>query len=141
MKQEAKKDLIGVLEAQGNYSQLVAALQQTGLAEELKQEKAITLFAPTDDAFKNLPEGTLASMKKEQLKQLLRKHIVPGALPLEQAAQEGTLASLEGYELTVQREGATVNEARIVHPDLTFSNGVVHGIDTVLGAPGAQPGR
>ena len=135
-------DIIAALEAEGRYTVLVDALKRTGMDQVLTAGGTYTLFAPTDDAFAKLPAGTLDAMDDAALAALLRSHLVVGTTSLEQAAEVGAVKTAEDATIQVaQTDGAvTVNDAAVVLADQRASNGLVHGIDTVLTpAVGAGP--
>jgi uncharacterized surface protein with fasciclin (FAS1) repeats len=124
---------------------LVAAVQAAGLAETLSGEGPFTVFAPTDEAFAALPEGTLDSLllpeNKQQLTDILLYHVVPGKVMAEDAiALDGQMAdtALEGKQIAVKVDMGSVylNEnAKVIITDIEASNGVIHVIDSVILPP------
>ncbi|CTQ48811.1 fasciclin domain-containing protein [Jannaschia donghaensis] len=131
------KDIVDTAAEAGSFTTLLAAAEAAGLVETLKGEGPLTLFAPTDDAFAALPEGTVENLllpeNQEQLVDILTYHVVPGAVMSgdlsdgmeAQAVNEGTLViGTEG--------GVTVNGVNVVTPDIETTNGVIHVIDGVL---------
>lgn len=131
---EQAADVVATLASRGNFSVLIDALQQTGLAEQLKNADSVTLFAPTDDAFAALPEGSLEDLSVEELGSILQYHVAVGALPAQQAVEQGTAETMQGGTLTIKEgdSGVTVNGAAVAEADLQASNGVIHVIDAVL---------
>lgn len=127
-------DLFATLEADGSFTILVEALTQTGLAETLAADGPYTLFAPTDAAFAALPAGTLDGISAEQLADVLRHHLVEGAVLAEQAAALPEATTASGAALALRSEAGTlyVGDATVVRADLEASNGVIHAIDAVL---------
>ena len=121
-------DIVTWLAEQGIYSQLVTALEQTGLAETLSAEGPFTLFAPTDDAFAELPEGALEAMTADELAEVLRAHVVAGAVTADELGD--TITTLAGTTLPVGM--ASVGEATVLRADIEAANGIIHAIDTVL---------
>lgn len=125
--------IVGVAQNAGNFKTLLAAAQAAGLAEALSDPDAdLTVFAPTDDAFAKLPEGTVQTLLKrenrQQLTELLLNHVVKGQVTLTQQVETPV-----GEVLTIQsRGGATVGGANILQADIRATNGVVHIIDRVL---------
>ncbi len=117
------------------FSTLVGALQATGLDAALDGDGEFTVFAPTDDAFAALPEGTLESLTEEQLEAILLYHVLgaevfSGQLEAQQAAQ-----TLNGEEvfITASGNGVTVNAAAsVTTADIEARNGVIHVIDAVV---------
>ena len=106
--------------------------------EALKGDGPFTVFAPTDDAFAALPEGTVASLlkpeNKEKLAAVLTYHVVPGRVFSDAAAKGAKVKTLQGGELTTRGtdDGVFVNGAKVVKADLDCTNGVIHVIDKVL---------
>ena len=133
---EKGNDIVSVLEAQGNYTWLVEALQRTGLAETLRSGDSYTLFAPTDEAVA-AQEDSLASMDTEKLTELLRYHLVIDTISRQHASSLRTLMTVQGgtLDVTMNEDGARVNDATIVAADVEAANGVIHGIDAVLMPP------
>ncbi len=124
-------------------STLAAAIEAAGLVETLQGDGPFTVFAPTNDAFAALPEGTLESLlmpeNRELLVQILTYHVIPGAVmsgDLEDGMQAETV---EGSAVTISLSGygATVDGASVVQADIEASNGVIHVIDSVI-IPGAE---
>jgi uncharacterized surface protein with fasciclin (FAS1) repeats len=131
---ETAATIMSVLESEGNFTQLIGALEQTGLSQTLQEEGEYTLFAPTDEAFAKLPEGTLAEMSDEDLTNLLKQHLVVETVKAEKAVGLGSVMAASGETLTIEKteKGAKVNNASIVKSDIMADNGVIHSIDTVL---------
>lgn len=116
-------------------STLVTAVTSAGLADTLNRSEAITLFAPTNDAFSKIPKATLAKVlaDKKTLSEILTYHVVgERRTPTELAA--GTLPTLQGSDITTKKTGDayTVNDARVVCGNLQTRNANVYLIDTVL---------
>jgi transforming growth factor-beta-induced protein len=120
----------------GRFSTLVAALQAAGLDQALSGEGPFTVFAPTDDAFAQLPEGTVASLLEDipALTNVLTYHVVNGQVLAEDVAGLSNAETLLGQflEISADRSLVTVDGAEVVTPDLLASNGVIHVIDRVL---------
>ncbi|MBD1875918.1 fasciclin domain-containing protein [Nodosilinea sp. FACHB-131] len=121
-----------------NFEILTAAIEAAGLTEALSNsELSITVFAPTDEAFEALPEGTLDELllpeNRDQLAQLLTYHVVDGEVRSTDLTS-GEVDTLTGAPVTVTvgEESVTINEANVVTADIEASNGVIHVIDTVL---------
>lgn len=131
-------DIVDTAVAAGSFTTLVAAVQAAGLVDTLKSPGPFTVFAPTDDAFAALPAGTVDSLllpeNKDQLVSILTYHVVAGNFPASQlVGKRGALATVQGGNLHVNgTNGVRVNNATVVTPDVTASNGVIHVIDTVL---------
>ncbi|MBE7556342.1 MAG: fasciclin domain-containing protein [Anaerolineales bacterium] len=136
---ESQKGIVDMATEQGQFTTLVAALEQAGLVDRLQGEGPFTVFAPTDEAFAKLPEGTLEDLfaNQQALTDLLLYHIVEGRLAAADVIQQESFEALTGQALTITTQGETVmvNGAEVITPDLTGSNGVIHVIDTVLMPP------
>ena len=132
---ETPADIVDTAVAAGSFDTLVAAVQAAGLAETLKGDGPFTVFAPTDDAFAKLPEGTVEALldDPEQLSAILTYHVVAGKLMAADVVAADSLQTVQGGELDVDTsDGARIGGAAIVQTDITTSNGVIHVIDTVL---------
>lgn len=136
-------DIVDTAVNAGSFDTLVAAVQAAGLVDALKGDGPFTVFAPTDEAFAKLPEGTVESLLQpenvDQLKAILTYHVVSGQVMAASVSDGLEAASLNGQPLTfaVDENGARVGDANIVTTDVGASNGVIHVIDTVL-IPAAQ---
>ena len=132
-----KKDIVDTAVEAGNFETLVAAVQAAGLVDTLKGEGPFTVFAPTDEAFAALPEGTVEDLlkpeNKDQLTAILTYHVVPGKVMSGDLSNGMTAATVEGSEVTIMTEdGVTVDGANVVTADIETSNGVIHAIDGVI---------
>ena len=130
-------DVIETAKRNGGFAVFTGALADAGLVEVLKEMGPFTLFAPTDEAFAKIPKNKLDDLlkpeKRETLQALLRNHIVPGKLTANELKTLSETKSAKGEELKIEsREGLWINQARVVSPDLEASNGVLHGIDSIL---------
>ena len=135
-------DIVDTAVADGRFTTLAAALGAADLAETLKGEGPFTVFAPTDDAFAKLPEGTVESLllpeNLEQLKSILLYHVVSGKVL---ASDVVTLTSAEtvlGEDVTIKVEDGKVflnDTVEVIITDVEASNGVIHVIDAVLLPP------
>ena len=133
----AKKDIVAVAAGAGNFKTLVTAIKAAGLVETLQGKGPFTVFAPTDEAFAKLPEGTLADLlkpeNKAKLVAILTYHVVPGKV---MAADVKTMQAktVNGQKLTIKvTDGkVTVDKANVTKTDIAASNGVIHVIDAVV---------
>lgn len=131
-------DIVDTAIAAGSFETLVAAVQAAGLVDILKGEGPFTVFAPTDEAFAALPEGTVESLLEEenrdQLISILTYHVIPGrVMSSDIAGQTLSVETVQGMELAIDAtDGVRVGEAMVVTADVEASNGVIHVIDTVL---------
>ncbi|MFT4548987.1 MAG: transforming growth factor-beta-induced protein [Verrucomicrobiales bacterium] len=127
--------------ADGRFGTLAAALTESGLLEVLQGEGPFTVFAPTDEAFAKLPEGTVEDLLKpenrEKLQAVLKYHVSPGAIGLVAALEAGATKTVQGESVSIAFTDGRVriNGASIVNADITCSNGVIHVIDSVLLPP------
>ncbi len=125
----------------GSFTTLLAAAKAAGLAEVLGGEGPFTVFAPTDEAFAKLPEGTVASLLKPEAKQklidILKYHVVAGRVYSDAAVEAKSAPTLEGSSISIKvtDAGAMINDAKLVATDIDASNGVIHVIDSVLLPP------
>lgn len=114
-------------------------VKQAGLEGTLEGAGPVTVFAPSDDAFKALPAATLEKLSKdpEQLKALLSYHVAPGLTKSADIEGSKTLASLTGAKLSVAKAGdfVTVDDALVTKADVAAGNGVIHIVDRVLTPP------
>ncbi|WP_417387675.1 fasciclin domain-containing protein [Gimesia sp.] len=123
------------------FKTLITAAKAAGLADVLSEQGPFTVFAPTDDAFAKLPEGTVASLlkpeNKDKLAAILKYHVVAGRVYSEDALKAGKAKTLQGKPVMIKVEDgvAKVNNARLLMTDLDASNGVIHVIDTVIIPP------
>jgi uncharacterized surface protein with fasciclin (FAS1) repeats len=129
----------------GNFTTLVKALEAAGLVDPLKNEGPFTVFAPDDNAFKKLPQGTVESLLKDtqKLKDVLLYHVVQGKVTSTQAMQMTSggkiveLKTLQGQTVKVSQRGffgksLYVNNAKVTKADIEASNGIIHVIDSVI---------
>ena len=119
----------------GNFKTLVAAVQAAGLVDTLNGAGPFTVFAPTDEAFATLPEGTVESLlaDKDKLTKVLTYHVVSGKVMAADVSGMTEAPSLEGGMLKIDTSnGVMINNSHVVTPDIECSNGVIHVVDTVL---------
>ncbi len=122
----------------GIFNTLLAAVNAADLGGVLSGEGPFTVFAPTDDAFAKLPEGTVDSLlepgNKQKLVDILKYHVVSGRVYDDQAVKAGSAQTLlgRGVKIGFSAKGISVNDATVVSKNIETSNGVVHAIDAVL---------
>ena len=132
------RNLVEVAAGAETFATLIAAAKAAGLVEALTKGGPITVFAPTDEAFAALPEGTVAELlkpeNKDRLAAVLKYHVVAGRVFADQAAKLDKAPTLNGKELpiAITPESAKVGGANIVATDIQASNGVIHVVDAVL---------
>ena len=135
---ENRADIVDTAVAAGSFNTLVAAVQAAGLVETLKGDGPFTVFAPTDDAFAKLPDGTVEMLllpeNKDKLVAVLTYHVVAGKVMSGDIAGKCVAPeTLQGRPIAVNAtSGVMVNDANVVAADVEASNGVIHVIDTVL---------
>ncbi len=131
-------DIVKVAQSAGTFDTLVAAVSAAGLVETLQGEGPFTVFAPTDDAFAALPDGTVETLllpeTTDQLVSILTYHVVPGkVMAADLAGQRLSVATVNGAKVHIDgRSGVKVEDATVVAADVEASNGVIHVIDSVL---------
>jgi uncharacterized surface protein with fasciclin (FAS1) repeats len=137
----ADADIVDTAVANGNFTTLAAALEAAGLVETLKGEGPFTVFAPTDEAFAKLPEGTVATLlepeNKDQLTAILTYHVVPGEVTAEQVTGMTEAETVNGkmIEIDASNGAVMVNDATVTTADVMATNGVIHVIDSVILPP------
>ena len=139
--QAQDEDIVDVAVGAGVFNTLVAAVQAAELVDVLKGEGPFTVFAPTDEAFAALPEGTVESLllpeNKELLVSILLYHVVSGAVMAADVVELDSAATVNGasVSISVSDSGVMINDANVVQADVAASNGVIHIIDAVLLPP------
>ena len=134
-----KNDIVQIAINNGNFTTLATALTEAGLVDALKGDGPFTVFAPTDEAFKNLPEGALDNLlkDKEALKNVLLYHVVSGNVSSKDVVKLDKATTLNGSDLKIMTKNGTVmiNNADVIGADVEASNGIIHVIDKVLLPP------
>lgn len=140
----ASGNVVDVAAANGSFKTLTAALKAAGLDKALASEGPFTIFAPTDEAFAALPEGTVEELLKPEnrdtLITILTYHVVSGE-NTSKTLKSGEAETLEGaaVEVKVSSNGVMVNDANVVTADIPATNGVIHVIDKVIMPPSEPP--
>ncbi|HMB89263.1 MAG TPA: fasciclin domain-containing protein [Rhodothermales bacterium] len=140
---EPANTIVDVAAEAGTFATLLAALDAADLTNALRGEGPFTVFAPTDEAFAQLPEGKLEKLlkpeNKDKLVALLSYHIVNDQAKASDT-EATTVTTLGGNDLSITPGGEAlmVNEATVITPDIEASNGVIHIIDTVLMPPAKE---
>ncbi|MCL5068178.1 MAG: fasciclin domain-containing protein [Thaumarchaeota archaeon] len=149
--QTKMSDIFETSKSNGEFKTLMQAVEKAGLAESLKSSGQYTVFAPTDEAFKNLPAGTLDAWMKDlpKLRSILNYHIVDrkiNAKQINDMTMDGrtpTLNTLQGSAITIKtnltqqswvtsKYSVYANDAKIVRPEIETTNGIIQVIDRVL---------
>ncbi|MBD3236853.1 MAG: fasciclin domain-containing protein [Candidatus Eisenbacteria bacterium] len=135
---EGLPNIVETAVAAGSFETLVTAVKAAELADVLSSPGPFTVFAPTDEAFAALPEGTLAALLEDQdaLTKVLTYHVVPGALMATHVVKSEKLASVQGEKIDVMAgDHVMIDQAKVVQADIKASNGVIHVIDSVILPP------
>lgn len=137
--EKARKNIVEIAAGDERFSTLVAAVKAAGLVDALSGDGPLTVFAPTNDAFAALPEGTLDELlkpeNKDKLKSILTYHVAEGKVKAEKVVTMSEVPTLQGQTVTVDAsgDGVTLNgSAKVIKTDILASNGVIHVIDAVL---------
>lgn len=139
---ETAKDIVQTATEAGSFNTLLTAATAAGLVETLEGPGPFTVFAPTDEAFAALPEGTLDSLlaDPEALKSILLYHVVSGEVTADQVVGLTSADSVEGSPIAISVKDGTVylnDSAKVVTTDIMAGNGVIHVIDAVILPPAA----
>ena len=135
---ESKKTILETAAEAGSFTTLAAAIEAAGLTETLQGDGPFTVFAPTDDAFAALPEGTVETLLMEenldQLTAILTYHVVPGAVMSGDLSDGMSAETVQGGSVDISIDGGTVmvDGATVTTADIGASNGVIHVIDQVI---------
>lgn len=137
----ATDNIVTTLEMDGRFSTLVTAIDSSGLASTLEGPGPFTLFAPTDDAFDTLEEGSLEDLlapeNRQELRDLLMNHVVNGHRPASEIQGLSSIETMYGDELQIRAEAGSVRvgDASVTETGIEANNGLIHVVDSVL-----QPG-
>ncbi len=140
-----QRDIVDTAIHSGSFNTLTQALKAADLADNLKGPGPFTLFAPTDEAFRQLPPGTLEVLmkpeNKEQLRSILTYHVVPETITASQARRLNSAETINGPELRISylKGVIGVNEAKVTQPEVAASNGLIHVVDRVILPPVTVP--
>lgn len=133
-----KKDIVDTAVANGSFKTLAAALEAGDLIDTLKSDGPFTVFAPTDEAFAKLPDGTVEMLlmpeNKDKLVAILTYHVVPGKISAAEVVKldSATTVNSSDVRISVRDNSVFINDARVVIADVYASNGVIHVVDTVI---------
>lgn len=129
-------DLLETAANAGNFKTLVKAIDALELKETLRSPGIFTIFAPTDEAFAKLPEGTLDSLLQDlpKLKKIVTYHVAFGDVRSDDLGQIDEVETVEGSVLAIESANGSikVNNASILKTDIVTDNGTIHAIDAVL---------
>ncbi|MGL4242661.1 MAG: fasciclin domain-containing protein, partial [Beijerinckiaceae bacterium] len=132
-------NVVQTAQSTGQFRTLLAAAQAAGLADTLATTRNITVFAPTDAAFRRLPKGTVENLLKpenrEQLRAILSYHVLPTEVAARQVPHQptnvSTLNSSDPVRVVRRGSRVSVDNAHVVQADVKASNGTIHVINRV----------
>lgn len=133
-----KADIVDVAVENGSFNTLVAAVKAADLVPVLKGKGPFTVFAPTDEAFAKLPEGTVESLlkpeNKDKLVAVLTYHVLSGKVMAADVVTLEKATTVQGQDITIKtmNNKVMVDNANVVVTDVEASNGVIHVIDHVI---------
>ena len=134
----AAKDIVEVATEAGTFNTLLAAATAADLVDALKGEGPLTVFAPTDEAFAKLPEGTVETLlkpeNKKKLQAVLLYHVVEGKVTSAEVVKLSSAKTLQGdtVDISVKMGKVYINDAQVIGADVEASNGVIHVVDAVI---------
>jgi uncharacterized surface protein with fasciclin (FAS1) repeats len=132
------KDIVDTAVGAGQFNTLAAALEAADLIGTLKGEGPFTVFAPTDEAFAKLPEGTVENLLKpenrDQLTAILTYHVVAGKVYASDVVKLQAATTVNGSDVAIEVKdgGVRIDNANVIKTDIGASNGVIHVIDAVI---------
>lgn len=135
---DTEKDIVDIAVEAGTFETLVAAVTAAELVDVLKGEGPFTVFAPTDEAFAALPEGTVENLlkpeNKDQLIAVLTYHVVPGRVTSAEVVILTEAATVQGstVDIKVKEDKVYIDAATVIAVDIEASNGIIHVIDAVI---------
>ena len=135
---KASADIVDTAIEAGQFNTLAAALDAAGLVGTLKGDGPFTVFAPTDEAFAKLPEGTVEMLlkpeNKDKLVAILTYHVVPGKVAAADVVKLSEATTVNGADVAIEVDGGSVmvDNATVIATDIETSNGIIHVIDTVI---------
>ncbi|HET7206822.1 MAG TPA: fasciclin domain-containing protein, partial [Terriglobales bacterium] len=136
-----RQDIVDTAVQAGSFNTLAQALKAADLVDTLKGQGPFTVFAPTDEAFRKLPPGTVEVLlkpeNKEQLRSILTYHVVPGRVTASDVVKLTSAKTVSGQEvrISVLKGVVRVNDAKVTKADLAASNGLIHVVDRVIVPP------
>jgi uncharacterized surface protein with fasciclin (FAS1) repeats len=130
------EDIVDIAVDDDRFETLVTALEAAGLDETLRGDGPFTVFAPTDDAFADLPAGTVEALLEDipALTDILLYHVVSGEVMAAEVVSLDSVTTVQGQDVSIQVEDGNVyvSDALVIDTDIEASNGVIHVIDAVL---------
>lgn len=133
-------DVLDVAAATGQFTYFLEAVEAAGYEETLRGEGPFTIFAPTDDAFRQMDRARLTRLmdprNRDELYGLLAYHVVPERVTSENVDNVVRPEAANGYRVEIDgRDGLRINDQLVVMPDINATNGVIQGINSVLSPP------
>lgn len=123
--------VVEVLACEGGFSNFIRALELSGVGDMLEKKGPYTVFAPNDEAFNIQTVGGMASQAR--LMNALQYYVVPGKYDYRSLNMLPVLITVVGYPLVLKMgEDLTINDARILRPDIPYNKGIIHMIDQVF---------
>jgi len=131
-----KASIVDTAITAGTFNTLVAAVKAAGLADTLSSGGPYTVFAPTDEAYAKLPDGTVEALlaDPDTLRAILLYHVVPGNVTSTQVVSLSSATTAQGSDIKIStsKGGVMINNATVVKADIETTNGIIHVIDTVI---------
>ncbi len=129
-------DIVDLAREAGSFNTLITALEAADLVDVLRGEGPFTVFAPTDEAFAQIPAADLKALlaDKEALRAVLTYHVVPGRVMAADVSALDRAKTVNGQELSIKVAdgGVSVDNATVTATDIEADNGVIHVIDQVI---------
>lgn len=140
MENKKEQDIVDIAVNDSRFTTLVLGLKAAGLVDTLKGEGPFTVFAPTNDAFEKLPDGTLEELlkaeNKDKLTDILLYHVAKGKFDAKEVSnmdgKQITLANGKTANISVKDGEVFINDSKVIITDIMAKNGIIHVIDTVL---------
>lgn len=133
---DSAASIVEVASGNESFNTLTQALQAAGLADKLSQPGPYTVFAPTDEAFNQLPDGALEYLlqpeNQEVLQQVLSYHVIPQQVTADEITSGEVVTLGGGLAVDVMEDRIVVNNASVINPNIQASNGVIHAVNRVL---------
>ncbi len=132
---KAKHDIVDTAAQAGNFDTLLTAAKAAGLVDTLKGDGPYTLFAPTDEAFAQIPADDLNAllMDKEALTKVLTNHLIRGKVTASEVVKIDSAETMAGQSVKISNSyGVKVNDAKVIKTDIMASNGIIHVVDKVI---------
>lgn len=133
-----QSDIVDTAVSAGTFNTLAAALEAGDLVDTLKGDGPYTVFAPTDEAFAKLPDGTVEMLllpeNKDKLVAILTYHVVAGKVTAAEVVTMSSAPTANGSDIAIRVVDETVfiNDSRVVATDISASNGIIHVVDSVI---------